>query len=95
MPLPSRRCSIRSASTCYTEGMAGANISLDKVRAAKAGLRQHLGKSVDVVGIGVTGREGRYALKVNVRQMPKGRTLPSEINGVPVKFEVVGTVRPR
>jgi hypothetical protein len=75
--------------------MAGANISLDQVRAAKAGLKQNLGKSVDVVGVGVTKRKGQYVLKVNVERMPKGRTLPSEIDGVPVEFEVVGTLRPR
>lgn len=75
------------------KGMAGANISLDQVRAVKAGLRQSLGKSVDVVGVGVTRRQGQYVLKVNVARMPKGRTLPSEVNGVPVVFEVVGAIR--
>ena len=75
--------------------MANTNVSLDQVRAAKAGLKQNLGKSVDVVGVGVTRRKGNYILKVNVGKMPKGRTLPSEIDGVPIEFEVVGTIRPR
>lgn len=69
--------------------------SLERVRAAKAGVRKTLGKTVDVVGVGVTKSGGGYALKVNVGRMPKDRTLPQEIDGVPVVFSVVGTVRPR
>lgn len=75
--------------------MTNANVSLDRVRAAKLGLKQNLGKSVDVVGVGVTRRKGHYVLKVNVGKMPEDRELPSEIDGVPVEFEVVGRVRPR
>ena len=75
--------------------MANANVSIDRVRAVKSGLKQNLGKSVDVVGIGVTRRQGHYVLKVNIGKMPKDRELPSEVDGVPVEFEVVGQVRPR
>ncbi len=75
--------------------MANANVSIDRVRAVKSGLKQNLGKSVDVVGIGVTRRQGHYVLKVNIGKMPKDRELPSEVDGVPVEFEVVGQIRPR
>ena len=75
--------------------MASENVPLDRVRAVKSGLKQNLGKSVDVVGVGVTRRKGHYVLKVNVGKMPKDRDLPSEIDGVPVEFEVVGRIRPR
>jgi hypothetical protein len=75
--------------------MANTNVSIDRVRAVKSGLKQNLGKSVDVVGIGVTRRQGHYVLKVNIGKMPKNRELPSEVDGVPVEFEVVGRIRPR
>ena len=75
--------------------MATTKVSIDQVRAVKSGLKQNLGTSVDVVGIGVTRRQGHYVLKVNIGKMPKDRELPSEVDGVPVEFEVVGRIRPR
>ncbi len=73
--------------------MVSSNISLDQARAAKAKLRRALGMFVDVVGVGIAKREGEYVLKVNVGRMPEGQTLPSEVDGVPVLFEVVGAIR--
>lgn len=73
--------------------MPSINISLDQARAAKAKLSRILGKSVDVVGVGIAKRESGYVLKVNVGRMPEGQTLPSEVDGVPVVFEVVGAIR--
>jgi hypothetical protein len=75
--------------------MAESEISLEQVRAAKAGVRRNLGDTVDIVGIGVTRSHGSLALKVNVKQMPAGVELPAEIDGVPVVFEAVGKITPR
>lgn len=94
MPRQSRPFSIPCGSTCYTKSMAGPENSIERVRAAKAGVRKNLGKDVDVVGVGVTKTRSGYALKVNVGRAPKGG-LPSEIDGVPVVFEVVGAIRPK
>jgi hypothetical protein len=75
--------------------MTRTNDSLERARAAKAGVRKSLGRNVDVVGIGVTKAGGGYALKINVGRMPKDAVLPKEIDGVPVVFSVVGAVRAR
>jgi hypothetical protein len=75
--------------------MAGSEISLEQVRAAKAGVRRNLGSAFDIVGVGVTRSSGSLALKVNVKEIPAGVELPTEIEGVPVVFEAVGKITPR
>jgi hypothetical protein len=75
--------------------MAPVNGSLERARAAKAGVRKSLGTNVDVVGIGVTKAGDGYALKINVGRMPKNALLPKEIDGIPVVYSVVGAARPR
>jgi hypothetical protein len=73
--------------------MAGANVSLDQARTAKAELRRTLGKFVDVVGVRIAKRKCGYVLEVNVGRMPERQAVPSEVNGVPVVFVVVGAIR--
>jgi hypothetical protein len=47
-----------------------------------------------VAGIGVTRIGDGYGVKVNVQQAPApGVTLPADVAGVPVKVDVVGTIR--
>ncbi len=47
-------------------------------------------------GIGITKNEGQYVLKVNLGKKPaQGTSLPSEVDGVPVSFEVVGDITKR
>jgi hypothetical protein len=73
-----------------------AQITLERARAAKdAALRRF--KAVDnVVGIGLTRIAGEYAVKVNLSEPAEdGVDLPSEIGGVPVRFEVTGSIRKR
>jgi hypothetical protein len=67
--------------------------NLNQVRAAKAKLKDEVGGRADVVGIGIGGSESSYFLKVNLRTRATGN-LPQTVDGVPVEYEVVGTVRP-
>lgn len=71
-------------------------VTLDRARAAKpAALRQfkRLGK---VVGVGITRIAGEYALKVNLREpVEPGVELPAKIEGVSVRVEITGSIRPR
>jgi hypothetical protein len=47
-----------------------------------------------VAGVGVTRVDGGYGVKVNLQeQPPPGLTLPEDVDGVPVRVEVVGTIR--
>jgi hypothetical protein len=46
-----------------------------------------------VSGIGITQVGDDYAVKVNLASaLPPGVTLPDELDGVPVVFEVVGAI---
>lgn len=49
---------------------------------------------VRVVGVGITKRDGGYAVKVNLeRPAPSGSVDPAlKIRGVPIVTEVVGTI---
>jgi hypothetical protein len=73
------------------------SLTLDEARAAKAVVKNHLQRSglKAVVGIGITRVRNTYAVKVNLSvSPPQGMTsLPKEIEGVPVRFELTGPVR--
>jgi hypothetical protein len=71
-------------------------ITLEKAQAAKK-TAQRLFETVDiVVGVGITRLDGQYAVKVNLSQpVAPGAELPTEIDGVPVRVEVTGAIRPR
>ena len=49
----------------------------------------------DIVGIGVTRQGKGYAVKVNLGSAVDLAALPQTVNGVPVIFEVVGSIRKR
>lgn len=71
------------------------NSTLQQVRAAKAAAQKTFSPLAKVVGIGITRIGGAYGLKVNLEQEPASKAaLPVEIEGVPVRVEVVGTLRP-
>lgn len=73
-----------------------AMISLDQARAAKLSAAKQLAALNTVVGIGITRIADDYAVKVNLSEAPPPDfTLPSVIDGVPIRFEIVGTIRPR
>lgn len=69
---------------------------LDKARAAKARAHEVFSKLADVVGVGITTIGSEYGLKVNVSSPPPpSSVLPKEVDGVPVRMEVVGKIRKR
>ena len=71
-------------------------VTLERAQAAKkTALR--LFETVDsVVGVGITRLGGEYAVKVNLSgPVAPGTELPTEIDGVPVRVEVTGAIRPR
>jgi hypothetical protein len=67
---------------------------LDRARAAKAHAHAVFSKLGDVVGVGITTIGSEYGLKINLASPPPtSSTLPTEIDGVPVRVEVVGRIR--
>jgi hypothetical protein len=70
--------------------------SLDEARAAKERAKALLAGNSSVVGIGLTRIGDGYGVKVNLESPPAADThLPDAIDGVPVRIEVIGTIRPR
>ena len=70
--------------------------SLERVRAAKKAAEVRLRKVPEVNGIGITRVGTNYGLKVNLSGPPRRASdLPAQINGVPIRIEVVGPIRAR
>lgn len=67
--------------------------TLDEARAAKSKALNLLQKSPTVVGVGIARLNGGYCVKVNVSGTRSG--VPADIDGVPVRVEVVGALRKR
>jgi hypothetical protein len=68
--------------------------TLEEARAAKPRAQEVFGRLASVVGVGVTRVEGGYGVKVNLGEQPAADViLPDEVDGVPVKVDVVGTIR--
>lgn len=69
---------------------------LSIARAAKEHAKSVLSRLPGVVGIGLTKVEDRYAVKVNLEaELPRSAKAPRSIDGVPVKYDVVGRIRAR
>lgn len=67
---------------------------LDRARAAKAHAHTVFSKLGKVVGVGITTIGSEYGLKINLASQPPTSTeLPTEVDGVPVRVEVVGRIR--
>ena len=65
--------------------------TLEEARAAKDKAKQLFASNV---GVGVTRVDDGYAVKVNLRTpLPENESVPTSIDGVPLKFEVVGEIR--
>lgn len=72
------------------------NSSLEAARAAKAQAREIFAALAPVNGVGITRIGAGYGIKINLRQAPgAGVALPENINGVPVRVEVVGAITKR
>ena len=71
-------------------------VTLEQARAAKPAALAAFERLADVLGIGITRIGDDYALKINLREAPSSTAdLPSQIDGVPVRVEIVGTIRKR
>jgi hypothetical protein len=69
---------------------------LEKARAAKKRAKTIFADKASVVGIGITRVGDRYGVKINLDAPPADDDdLPESIDGVPVRIEVVGPIRPR
>jgi hypothetical protein len=74
--------------------MTGVNI--EQARAAKEKAKRQLSGNPLIVGIGLTRIGDDYAVKINVAAAPAdGPSVPDSIDGVPVRCEVVGKLKPR
>jgi hypothetical protein len=70
--------------------------TLAQARAAKEEAQKVFGRLGQVVAVGITRMDGGYAVKVNLRLEPEaGKEIPSDVDGVPVRVEVVGPIRKR
>ena len=68
--------------------------TLDQARAAKAKAVELFSALAPVVGVGITRIGEGYGLKVNLERKPP-TALPIEVDGVPVRVEVIGKIRKR
>ena len=69
--------------------------ALEKARAAKAKALALVGGHPEVNGVGIAPMGPGYCVKVNVATPSADLHLPSEIDGVPVRVEVVGEIAAR
>ena len=70
--------------------------TLEQARAAKAQALAVFSRKAPVVGVGITRVGDGYGVKVNLGATPEpGVELPQSIDGVPVRTEVVGSIRKR
>lgn len=70
-----------------------ATATIDDARAAKIRAKVVLSRVPGLRGIGLTRRGKGYAVKVNLEKPVIGRNLPTEVEGVPLVFEVVGPIK--
>ena len=68
--------------------------SLEAARAAKGKAASAFRGVGEIVGVGLVSIGDGYGIKVNLAKAPeKGlSSVPKQMNGVPVHFEVVGTI---
>jgi hypothetical protein len=71
--------------------VATINKELEKARQAKSKAKGAFRSIGHVNGVGITRKDGKYAVKVNLESEPK-RTPPKSIDGVPVVVHVVGEI---
>lgn len=70
--------------------------SLEAARAAKSRVAELFRGIGQVVGVGLVSFDQGYGVKVNLARQPRGSAkAPTEIAGVPIQVEVVGTISKR
>ena len=74
--------------------MTKSGVTLKQAQAAKAATLKLFAELVGEVSVGITAWEdGGYGLKVNLTSPPAPSThFPTEVNGVPVRVEVIGRI---
>ena len=74
--------------------MATEEEQLEAARAVKEKAAKLMERFGQVCGVGITRREGVYAVKVNLEVEPSSSDkLPEEIDGVPIVVRVIGSIR--
>lgn len=66
--------------------------TLDQARTAKEAVASALKHVRFVTGIGIAVTDDGYEVKVNLER-PSKAALPATVEGVPVRYEVVGKIR--
>lgn len=70
--------------------------SKDDARAEKTHAAEIFGQIGTVVGVGITRVDDGYGLKINLQEQPDPDVeMPQDVNGVPVRVEVIGPIRKR
>jgi hypothetical protein len=73
-----------------------ADVTIEQAREAKPLAAEQAKRHATVVGVGLTRDGTSFAVKVNLGAAPANpERLPKEVAGVPVRYEVVGRIRPR
>jgi hypothetical protein len=73
-----------------------AEITLERAQAAKGTALRRFGELKLVVGVGITRVGGDYAVKINMSGPPGPDVeIPADIDGVPVRIEIIGSIRKR
>jgi hypothetical protein len=66
---------------------------LDEARAAKARLRSDLAGRDGVYGVGISRSADGYQVQVNLRREADRKSVPHDVDGVPVHVRVSGTIQ--
>ena len=69
--------------------------TLSQARAAKAKVVELMKGSDAVNGVGIARQGAGYAVKLNLVRPTKTDAVPSRVDGVPVKVEIVGEITKR
>jgi hypothetical protein len=70
-------------------------ITIEQARRVRDQVLARFGVRPEVVGVGIAPDAARrYVVKVNLaEELPPDDALPDEIDGVPLRAEIVGTIR--
>lgn len=67
--------------------------TIEAARAAKGKAATEFRSLGEIVGVGLVSIGDGYGIKVNLASAPKGlSSAPTQMNGVPVRFEIVGAI---
>ena len=71
-------------------------ITLERAQAAKKATLRRFKNVASVTGVGITRVQGEYAVKLNLSEpLDPGVRVPDDVDGVPLKIAITGTVRSR